>query len=317
MKVLVVGNGVAAAGFLHAASTRGLVCDHLADSSNAPVCSQNSTAVAALRGTVKGHSPLGDLLVDGWEEAKNFYRRYSGAGVERATHTTAIFEQEKNLARFAHVPPGLSPLGLKQEPKLLVQEEAWIIHPEEFLASFTPQKQLIVAVDAAGPKPVVTLLGGERRTYDHVVLCTGHWLSWMKDQVPVPELKAVQGSFYQWSDVTLPGESFSLSVDDVNLVYHAAKKRLLLGATSVKHETGDFADVSDLQARYQKLQGRLEHPLPRPELAEVRTGIRSVSRSRMPFALNPLPGIHLIGGLYKNGWVMAWHLGRVTLERLT
>lgn len=316
MRVLVVGSGVGAAGFLHHAQKLGIHCDHVSSPTNAPVCSLRSTAVAALRGTQMGHSPLGDELVRGWQEAHEFYAQYLGDGVERAVHCTAIFKSEKNLRRFSHLASAPAPLELAQAPQLCVKEEAWIIRPAQFLSAWRAREEFISALTPIEEGVRVRFLDQRDEVYDHVVLATGYWMSWMKDLFSFPSLRPVQGSYFQWDGVDWGSASFSLTIDEDNLVYYATQRTLLLGSTSVKDVTGDFAALSNLQTRYQRVQQLLRRKLPAVEDAQTHTGIRALTKERAPFALNPRPGIHLIGGLYKNGWVMAWRLGRITAERL-
>lgn len=317
MNVLVVGNGVAAAGFLYNAAKLNLNCDHISSPSNAPVCSWNSTAVAALRGTQSGLSKLGDELVQGWEEANEVYKHLNCAAAERSTHTTAVFDDTKNLKRFSHLPVSVSSLEFKLSPQLVVKEECWIIRPHHFLERWKPREAMVVGLSSLGDGWKVKFLGGEEKVYDHVVLATGFWLTWMKGLFPMPEMRAVQGSYYQWQNCDWGKESFSLSIDSNNLIYHGKEKNLLLGATSVKDITGQVPDMKDLQIRWEQVSERIKKDLPSIQSAQILTGIRSVTRDRTPFSLNPQKGLHLIGGLYKNGWVMSWRLGRQTAERIS
>lgn len=315
MSVLLVGSGVAAAGFLHHRDKFPLEIDHVASPTVAPPCSWSSTAVAALRGTQKGLSPLGDELVEGWREAEQFFQTNPNPGAEEARHYTLVFDSGKNLQRFSHLTPTQAPLELKSAAQLCVSERAWIIRPREFLAHLRPREAVLTGLQAIDGQWEASFLGGEKRRYSQVVLASGQWMSWMAGIVPVPKLRAVQGSYYQWQNCDWGTESFSLSIDETNIVYHAPEQRLLLGATSVKDETGEFADASALEELHRRAQEKIRRDLPAINQARVFTGIRSLSKDRAPFALNPLPGLHLIGGLYKNGWVMAWRLGRLTAER--
>lgn len=317
MKVLVVGNGVGAAGFVYHAAKLNIKCEHVSSPANAPVCSTNSTAVAALRGTQMGFSKLGDELVEGWNEAQEVYQTLNHPGAELASHTTALFEDSKNLRRFSHLVGGNSFLGFNSNPKLLVSEDCWIIRPEKFLNQWQANEKMVIGLKPLDSGWRVTFLGDIEKDYDHVVLATGFWLTWMKGLFPMPDLRAIQGSYLQWEGCDWGERSFSLSVDSNNLVYQAKEKVLLLGATSVKDKTGQLPDSNDLKQRFEKVSEHIEKKLPALKDAQVFTGIRSITKDRSPFTLEPHKGLHLIGGLYKNGWVMAWRLGRQTAERIS
>lgn len=308
-RILVIGGGVAAAGVQEALSSNKFAgkfhVDYVVSDSLARACSLRSTAVAALRGTRPGLSPLGDELVECWEVASKFYGR-GHAGVERIRHTTWVGEDEKTRRRFQH-------LGQVPGP---VEEEAFLIVPEVFLGRLSPRDAFVQSLTATDGGWRVRYLGGEEQSYQRVVLATGAWASWMPAELKHPKVRAVQGCYAAWDGIDLGREGFSHSFDGTNVVYQSSTTRLLLGATSVKDQTGEAFDHSELLARYQSATKKLPLPWPAWERARFQTGIRSLSTDRRPFAREIAPGLYAVGGFYKNGWVYAWRMGELIAELL-
>lgn len=331
-RLLLVGEGIAAQAILRALehsprSSRLSQITQVANHELAPACSMSSTAVVALRGTRAGLSLLGDELIAAWNEARHDYVEYIGMGVTRAIQTTAIFKAGPGVTRFSHLPQiEQSPLALARAPLLMVNEEAWLIDPPVFLRALgeswklpiEKRATLVTQLVAEGQGSRVHFLDGRDEFFDHVVLASGAWMSWMKECLPeghpARSLRPVQGSYYQWNEQKLGVQSFSMALDGINLVYHAAQGRLLLGATSVKDVAHFLPDQKALRELWTTAQSLLLNPLPALSEAIIHTGIRSVGKDRRPINQSVRPGLHVLGGLYKNGWLLSWKLARDLVE---
>lgn len=331
-RLFVIGEGIAAKALFYALAQRQKIDKfseiHVAFSdSYAPATSLRSTAIAALRGTQKGFSPLGNELVEAWEFAREIYLREKFDGAEKIQHQTWIYE-EKNLKRFAHLPELAIAAEIKTPPKRIATEEAWMIEPDKFLASVIDLAQFshvqahpnaVVKLEKLKNEFVVSLLGGKQMTVDRIILASGFWMSWMKEWIvasPLSGLYPVQGSYFQWEKIDWGSESLSISFDGANLIYQAKAQRLIIGATTVKKDESFIPAISELKNIYHKIQGHWSMSLPNIESARIITGIRSQTLSRRPWSGEVSPGVYAIGGLYKNGWVSAWKLADDLAKRL-
>jgi glycine/D-amino acid oxidase-like deaminating enzyme len=331
-RLFVIGEGIAAKALFYALAQRQKIDKfseiHVAFSdSYAPATSLRSTAIAALRGTQKGFSPLGNELVEAWDFAHEIYSRENFSGAEKVHHETWIYE-EKNLKRFAHLPSLAIPVEVKTPPKRITSEEAWMIEPEKFLSSiinFTIHSNInthpnaVVKIEKVKNEFVVSFLGGNQISVDRLVLASGFWMSWMKEWIvasPLSGMYPVQGSYFQWEKIDWGSESRSISFDGANLIYQAKAQRLIIGATTVKKNESFIPAMSELKGIYLKIQSYWPISLPAMEAAEIITGIRSQTMSRRPWSGEVSPGVFAIGGMYKNGWVSAWKLADELAKRL-
>lgn len=331
-RLFVIGEGIAAKALFYALSQRQKIDKfseiHVAFSdSYAPTTSLRSTAIAALRGTQKGFSPLGDELVEAWEFARAVYLRENFPGAEKVNHETWIYE-DNNLKRFAHLPSLAIPAEVKTPPKRITIEEAWMIQPEKFLAAVVnltkfsnlqTHPNMVVKIESVKNEFVVSLLGGKQITVDRIVLASGFWMSWMKEWIvasPLSGMYPVQGSYYQWDDVDWGRESRSISFDGANLIYQASAKRLIIGASSVKKNESFIPASAELKSIYHQIQECSPLEVPKLASASIITGIRAQTLSRRPWSGEVSPGVFAIGGLYKNGWVSAWKLADDLAKRL-
>lgn len=323
-RVIVIGGGIAGHAVLFSLAQRAKVdrfdaVTLVASEASAPTTSLRSTAVAALRGTQVGFSPLGDELVAQWDHAHALLAREGFAGAERVQHQTLCYSAN-TAKRFQHLSQASALLPVRLAPDLVAEEPAWVIDPAVFLSSIRERCQslgtrfvdstVIQLAQSAGAW-TVRLHSGEVLTAEQLILASGFWMHWTRELLtgsPLAELIPVQGAYYQWDSQVLSRPSFSLSLEGTNLIYNAPLERLILGATSVKHDVSLVPDRAQLEELVRDVSEKLRFELPPLSSAEVVTGIRAQTRSRRPWAGSLAPGLSAIGGLYKNGWVSAWKL---------
>jgi len=280
----------------------------------APPASLSSTALAALRGTRPGLSPLGDELCKAWELARERYQRFSADAVLALPLHNICF-QERSAQRFVHLPPATSPVPVKVSPLSVTSEHAHLLRPQALLREMAlhfagrvrTQESFVKTLRRSGDGYAVHTLEHEIHA-DVVVLACGAWGSWFQElteETPLKSLRSVQGSYYQWEQIPLAA-SFTLSLDGINLFADAPQRRLLLGATTVKDCQHFLPDQQALSRLVQQLSEKIDFPLPPLERAEVKTGIRSVLKGRAPWSGQLADGLFSTAGLYKNGWVSAF-----------
>lgn len=331
-RVIVIGGGIAGHAVLFSLAQRAKVdrfdtVTLLASDATAPATSLRSTAVAALRGTQVGFSPLGDELVAQWEYAHTLLLKESFSGAAQVSHQTCCYSSN-SAKRFAHLPQSTSILPMKLAPDLIVEEPAWVIDPAMFLSSIQQRCRNLGVHTIHHPVTQLTqkdggwsvrLHSGEVLEAEQVILASGFWMHWMREYLvgtPLAGLVPVQGSYYQWESFALSLPSFSMSLEGTNLIYSAPHKRLILGATSVKHDVSFVPDSSQLKQLVDDVSEKFLFELPPIGQAKVITGIRAQTRARRPWAGQLAPGLSAVGGLYKNGWVSAWKLADELVKTL-
>lgn len=326
-RLLIIGDGIAGEAVIFSLMQRAILDKfssiiQVAAEDLAPATSLRSTAVAALRGTQKGFSPLGDELYEAFEYAQEIYTRHEFPGTEKVFHQTWIYQEQKQK-RFAHLPL-VDAKDAKQKPLLAVEEVAWVIEPHRFLqhlqslSAIERRKAFVNRLEKNNTTWIVHLLGGERLEAEHVIMASGHGMTWMKEWLtgtPLEGMYPVQGSYLEWNKIDLKQASFSYSFDGINLIYQSANQRLLLGATSFKvdHLVADVAQLREMKAQVEQY---LTIELPAFHQAQMKTALRSQTRARRPYAGELQTGLWAIGGLYKNGWVSAWKLADDLVKKL-
>lgn len=315
--VAVIGAGVAATSVIHWLKILRPLDRIVQFSSDnlAPAASYKSTAVAALRGTRTGLSALGDELCEHWQFSDQFYHQGKHAGVVESVLETWLSD-DKELRRFAHVPEAsASLLPARVQPRRVVREKCWMIDPQVFLASFDgSHEQHSCLVTGLQPTPKNWLVKTQQGEWEFtkVILCTGVWQRWLKGLVPAEELATLvpsQGSYFEWQEFSLGEKSFALSFQGINLHYRHDIQTLQLGATTIKNNDS-FSPARDALLEIRKtFEDHCELNLDFSQ-AQIQTGIRSILKSRRPFAGPLAPGLFALNGLYKNGWISAWPLAK-------
>ncbi len=322
-RLLVIGEGIGAQAFLNSLIREDIVdkfssITQLSHSELAPLTSLNSTAIAALRGTRRGMSPLGDELVAMWEETNQIYTQERWSGLFPIELHSWIYS-DKSDRRYGHLPRlEKSFFECKIKPRGISTEQAWVIDPQVFLKKIPVPKLLKKKTLVTSLSPMeegwrVETLDKEVFEAEMVVLASGHWAQWMQEYYlgsPLEGLKPYQGSYYQWENVSYGDCSFSVIIEGSNFIYQAENKRLILGATSLNGVDHFIADRAGLKKIYDHFQSYADVSLPLIELAHIHTGIRSQTKARRPWAGALQRNLFAIGGLYKTGWVSSIPLAR-------
>ncbi len=289
-------------------------------------CSLNSTAVAALRGTVKGLSTLGDQLVDGFTALKEHVELESPLGVEKIFQFSAA---SKNLDQFNKRHPGatLSRRFFLDEI-LLEQEEAFLFEPRTYLNWLRFQAQALeqfelevfqdMVVDISeGERVSVKTLNGRTLFFDRVVFAGGSYNRFWKNLIPDSKLKTsrpVPGSYLEYLDVLWNEDSFSLTLNGDNIVWNKPLRKLLIGSTSTD-DTHCLPRLAELKDIYLNLRNGTTLMLPPFEKGMIKTGLREKAQKRESYIVSK-GKISFIGGLYKNAFGVSLSLSRSFTRQL-
>lgn len=282
----------------------------------AHTCSLRSTAIVAPRGVSSGHSDLGDLIFAAFQTFSMHVRQDSPQGVYPITqYTAAVSNLDKFQKRYPNgqLKKDFAHFSLNTE-FYLATEEAYLIDPNIYLdwlvkdSGVTMKNDYLTSIQGQSLKTQ----NGEELTFDHVVYAGGVYNQHFDFKT---KAKCVQGSYLEFSEVDYGSESFSLTLEGDNLIYHAHTNKLLIGSTSqeVFHEMPAMNELKDI---FHRLGPHLGLKLPSLELAMAKTGLREKAPKRMPYVVTE--GHHSrIGGFYKNGYSFGLHLGEKLAQALT
>ena len=205
----------------------------------AHTCSLRSTAIVAPRGVSSGHSELGDLIFASFQTFSRHVVQDSPRGVFPITqYTAAISKLDQFQKRYPNgeSKKDFAAFSLKSET-YLATESAYLIDPKMYLDWLMQDSDVIIKNDFVTNIQDKTLKtqNGEELTFDHVVYAGGVHNQNFDFKT---KAKCVQGSYLEFSDVDYGAESFSLTLEGDNLIYHAHTHKLLIGSTSqeVIHE---------------------------------------------------------------------------------
>ena len=327
-RIAIIGGGIAAYGMAHqfANLNKNTFAITLYDGSSlVPACSYASTAITALRGTTKGLSPLGDLIVDAYHAFENFHETYKPIGVSETfeEHLWPIenTSDEKILKRHPEAKLTES-IVLSHSGKLLqTTEKAYVIVPEIFLKWYEEELK-----DKVNLKKefVHSLQKNEKnyeinnQVYDYVIFCTGYKTQWFENffteahaHKKVSHAKPVAGTYLSFDKNDFNPkdfknnlmESFSIAYDNSHLIYQKEMKRILIGSTT-NNLKDHYLPAPEIQEIYQKFKDCFKWTqFPEYSTASFHTGIRHKGQQRMPFwGKIDDDGAFAIHSLYKNGY---------------
>jgi glycine/D-amino acid oxidase-like deaminating enzyme len=280
-------------------------------------CSLNSTAIVAPRGVTAGLSTLGDTILAGYECFRQHVADDVPEGVEEVLQTTgALTKLDQFKKRY--------PASEQKGEFYYAHEKAWLINPEIYLGFLRKKalsdsrvriiRDLVISID---PQNKVTTQNGLEKTFDHVLFASGVrnalWKSFFKAP-SVQSSKIAQGSYFEFHAVDLGSDSFSLTLEGDNLIYHAPSGKLLIGSSiaAVVHELAPLKELTEI---YRRLSERSGFKLPDLKGCQFKTGLREKASKREPYVICEGEK-SIIGGLYKNGFSLSLYLSHRWLKLL-
>lgn len=313
-----MGSGIAGRSLLYALARERKLFEKVVLLSSDDVtfpCTAHSTAVAAPRGVTRGHSALGDLLVEGLATLSEHVKSDRPLGLTPITQHNAAME---NIDLFSQRFPGGTiasdffrvPTYSAQEPAFLVDTRAyvdWLLgEARTFYGSRLEEvSELVTEVGETSPVTLSTL-HGRKFSADRVVFACGTYNRFWKALAPDTELstsKPVQGSYLEFHNVPWDRPSFSLTLDGDNVVWNLALRRLFVGSTS--EDVGHLLPpAGELRSLHERLTSRLWLEIPAFEAGVIKVGLREKARRRAPYVV-PHGDLTFIGGLYKNAFTLA------------
>jgi hypothetical protein len=301
----------------------------------APACSLRSTSLCALRGA-KPHTPIGRLLVNGYEEVKSFVEYYQPEGVEKISLTSITTNKgpwsQDVQRRFGEDLKRLDQHPIYHQSWSLdgwgVEEEAFMFH--ERLYEQWWKKTLLQNIETIKQSFGITILVDWLTEFisepwsiqqDHfqVTTSTGHVFSSM---VLVSALGAYEqlhfhhdlgqsistGSYLHFSSLDWGEKSWAINIHQKHiLVYRACSKELLLTLSSQKGAYL-YPHAFDIVGAYAMAKQIVCPSLPScyhwPDLCQgkILAGLRLKGKQRKPYwGRDSERGHYQIGATYKNG----------------
>lgn len=326
----IIGGGIAGRSLLYALSSHHLKYEEILFFESpefAFPCALNSTAIVAPRGVTAGHSPLGDLILDGFATFKSHFEVDHPAGVFPIRQFTgALSKLDQFIRRY---PSGknvknLDSVKLKEEV-FFAEEEAFMIDPALYLPWLYAEaekkiairyiKEFVIGFD----KETSSIQTHNKHKYsvDHVVFATGSMSKHWKNLSTHPKLKsskAIQGSYLEFSDIPWNMTTLSITLEGCNLIYRNHSQKVLIGS-STDELTHELAPTLELRRIYDLLANTLDLKLPDFEEGKVKVGHREKAQKREPYLFTE-GNISFMGGLYKNGFSLSLRQSRSLVDQL-
>lgn len=312
----IIGSGIAGRSLLYALARANRPIERItlfnSDKITFP-CTLSSTAIVAPRGVTSGHSPLGDLLIEGFKEFSEHVELDQPEGVEIVTQYTGT--TEKLDAFKLRYPAGSNRKEFLKDETYLATDKAYLIDPEtytnwllkEALAVFGERLELIedlvTEIERSDHFHLKTH-AGRNLVFDKVVMTAGTYNKYWKDLGQ----KSVQGSYLEFQNADLKVPSFSLTFNGDNLIWSEKTRKLLIGSTT-KESHHLLSPEKELKEIYQRIKASVEFDLPEYQDGVIRVGLREKARKREPY-IHEEKNLIFMGGLYKNGFTLSLKLAR-------
>jgi glycine/D-amino acid oxidase-like deaminating enzyme len=321
----IIGAGIAGRSFIYALAkskkyfTKIIVFD---SDEHSQTCSRRSTAIVASRGVTTGHSDLGDLMVKGVGTFQDHVINDCPEGVFKIhQYTGAVSKLEMFKKRY---PDGVEDIQFGsiylKNKTYMAQEEAFLIDPEIYLNWLKDEARdlpidwrtdFITSIKTHGDQTEVTSLNGAKILVDELVVTAGAYSRFWQ---PRTFGKPIQGSYFEFHNIDLGPDSFSLTLEGDNIVYHAHSRVMLMGSTTL--DLGHvLPNESELRAIHARLLEKVNLPLPAWQTGKIIIGLREKASKRRPY-LYQENNIFWLGGLYKNGYSLSLHLAKELVEQL-
>lgn len=313
----IIGGGIAGRSLLYtlAKKKKNFSSIVLFDSDSfARTCSLRSTAIVAMRGVTVGHSDLGDLLVAAFKTFSEHINLDRPEGVFPITqYSGATSKLDQFQKRYPAGCEGKDfPVFALKKPIYMAAEPGFLIDTQMYLKWLTDQtaqlplslkNEFVTAVNENDAGVEVKTQTGDTTTFDKVIFAGGIYNRFWN---PKKAGRPVHGSYLEFSNINLGSESFSLTLEGDNFVYHGHTQKLLLGSSS-RADAHELPVIQDLVGIHDRLSKLLDVTLPPIESARILTGIREKSSKRSPYS--SVEGrTAWIGGFYKNGYSLGLHM---------
>lgn len=340
---IVIGNGIMAKQLMFALK------DHYSDISCissldfAPASSLSTTSINCLRGTEKGVSVLGDLLVESQIEFINFYKKFNPPGVSKTVEVQTWLEggntHAKWLRRYGSYEL-VSNLRFSKSrllnPLACVEVEAYVIDTNIFFKWYDQHlininfiHDFVVNVIKNESGYSVFCKSGKVYNCTRLFMCTSYmssqFLSLCSDDKDRSELSKHKKTYGSYLAYDLNNEdsydldfsvSFSLSYNFSRLIYRKQSNQLLFSLNDVS-KNSFVSDQNILLGIYDEFKKALNLlQLPCFSKWSLMQGIRAKGSRRIPFCKEVNSNLFICSGLYKNAFSFSYLFSKQILKTL-
>jgi glycine/D-amino acid oxidase-like deaminating enzyme len=288
----------------------------------ARTCSHRSTAIVSLRGVSSGHSDLGDLIVNGLATFSSHVANDLPKGIFPITQysgATEKLDQFKKRFSDGDVAQTVATYLLNKDI-YFSNEPAFLVDPDLYLKWLLDESRnlpillkddFVLSCNSKDDGFTLRTQSGEDFEFDQVVFTGGAYNHfWGEQKVG----RGIQGSYFEFNSIDLNQDSFSLTLDGDNIIYHSHSNKLLVGSTTFDF-SHELASYKELSAIYKRLRDKISFPFPPIESGRIITGLREKASKRRPYLFQDGNKFWL-GGLYKNGYSLSLHLAYELVKKL-
>tara|TARA_B100001971_G_scaffold111365_1_gene102434 strand:- start:63543 stop:64574 length:1032 start_codon:yes stop_codon:yes gene_type:complete len=316
MKIAIIGNGIAAwcvnKYLLNKDSSLNIL--RFGNDEFIRTCSLRTTSINCMRGTQKGISPLGDLMVDSMEEFLSYYQDYPLRAVEK-TYEMQCWQAEdsKFSKRFKDYTQISSIEEIELSKKMFAyKSDAYLIHPLKLYHEFNLKDvsgNLVKEVIQLDSGFKIIADSGEFQV-DKVILCAAGFNELFKDLITnedaldfIQRTKPVKGD-YLYLKAEHGIKAKSIAIENHHLIFR--ENEILIGSTSFNDNAIHAINHSELRAVYEHIVDSIRFQLPSYDSFDAICGIRSKGRKRTPYWNQVADDVYMVGGLYKNAFSFAF-----------
>ena len=340
---IVVGNGIMAKQLMF--GIKDIFSDITCISSKdfAPDCSSNSTSINCLRGTKRGTSKLGDLILNSHESFEKFFKENKPQGVSKSSEVQTWEHlgesHDKWLRRYGEFKLSRElkySKNLSSKDLCVVNTDAYIISTQklfswyqEELSSIKFKEGFVVKIIKDQEHYHLTLKSGQMYKCKRLFLCTSYLSGEFLDLVVDPQTRAslvkqkkVYGHYLQYhleddEDCGFDlSRSFSFSYDFIRLIYRKETHDFVMSFPDQNKDSFLFSS-SSLEEAYKEFTQVLNlSDMPQFSSFILKQGIRSKGHKRMPFFGEINQNLFLCSGLYKNAFVFSYYFTQKYLYSL-
>ncbi len=289
-------------------------------------CSLNSTAINCLRGTQKGLTPLGDLMVDSLSEFIDFNQTYQPDGVFEGEEIH-LFNPNHQYNNRYQKPIELNGQYPFKGVKSFYREKAYLISPERLKGWFLKNSsgletftKFIIAIEPLKEGYKVLTQDGDYY-FDEVYVASSYISKTLLAGIDVnldqymKYAKPVSGTYLEFEmDRQQIFKRYHIDSDicfdmeGSHLIFRTSEDKIIFGSTSDQSSI-EYTNPLIFES-LEQIRTYFEYELPEPSAWKQRTGIRFKGRKRTPYWGEISSGLFVVTGLYKNGYSFAFKAAR-------
>lgn len=328
-KFIVIGDGIMAKSLIFSLKDLSSDITNISSNSFAPACSYTTTAINCLRGTEKGTSKLGDLILESYDNFVEFYNKHNPKGISKTIEEQNWIKDGEThgkwLRRYKEYEiKDKSIFYNKNFSSSLAQvhTEAYIISPNKFFNWIDEKNNIskiddfIISVLKTDNGYRLTSQNNKVYTCEKLFICTSYLaksFSYLcdkgEDKLSLEKQKSVHGHYlYRKNNFKhdfILENSFCMSLDFIRLAYRKETDDFVISFVDTNKENF-LVDEKKINSSFDYFRQTLNIELGEFKQWDLYKGIRSKGHQRVPFCKEVSSGCFIISGLYKNAFTFSF-----------